>query len=150
MAGHFTNLLCHMVWSTKGRCNLLNDELRPALYGYVGGTLKHIDAHLVVGGGTENHIHFLVSYPPNRDVSKLINVIKSNSSRWIHETRPELRDFAWQEGYGGFSVSMSQRGRVEKYIRAQLEHHGGRTFEEEFVGLLIKHQISYDERHLWD
>ncbi len=96
------------------------------------------------------HVHILLSLPSTMPVSKALQLIKGGSSKWVHETFPEHRLFAWQENYGAFSVSVSQLDAVAQYIRNQQEHHRKATFREEFVALLDKHAIPYDERYLWE
>lgn len=101
-------------------------------------------------GGVEDHVHILLSLPPSMAISKAAQLIKGGSSKWIHETFPEHRLFCWQEKYGAFGVSVSLLDNVVGYIRKQPEHHRTVTFQEEFLALLKKHKIEYDERYLWD
>ena len=100
-------------------------------------------------GGVADHIHILLSLPPTLAISKAMQLIKGGSSKWIHETFPEQRTFAWQEEYGVFSVSVSQLDKTIEYIKGQEAHHRKMTFQEEFLALLKKHRIEYDERYLW-
>lgn len=100
-------------------------------------------------GGTSDHLHALVCLNPSVAVSHAVNHWKSLTSRWVHETFPEHRDFAWQAGYGAFSVRLSNREAVTQYIRGRPEHHRRQTFEEEFLALLERHGIAYDPRHVW-
>jgi REP element-mobilizing transposase RayT len=99
-------------------------------------------------GGTEDHMHILLSLPATLPVAKAIQLIKGGSSKWVHETFPSHKDFAWQEGYGAFSVSISQVEATITYIKTQEEHHRKKTFEEEFLTFLKKHGIEYDERYI--
>ena len=145
-----TCLLCHLIWSTKHRLPLIPLDRQDDILGYIGGILKSRQARLLCAGGTEDHVHLLISYAPNVDISKIVNVVKSNSSGWIHKVFGHLRDFAWQEGYGAFSVSVSQKDRVMKYIRDQAKHHEKQSFKEEFIGFLVKHRVEYDEKYVWD
>ena len=101
-------------------------------------------------GGVEDHVHLLLSLPATLAISKALQLIKGGSSKWVHETFPEHRLFAWQEKYGAFSVSESRVESVIQYIRGQAEHHRMMTFQKEFVALLKKHRIECDERYLWD
>ena len=101
-------------------------------------------------GGVEDHVHILLSLPATMTVAKAMQLIKGGSSKWIHETFPEQRLFAWQVEYGAFTVSVSQLKAVVRYIKGQEEHHNKHTFKEEFVALLTKHGIKYDERYLWE
>jgi putative transposase len=117
---------------------------------YVGGTVRQKNGTLLTAGGMPDHIHLLLSLGKQACVSDTIRDIKANSSRWIHETFTPLRGFAWQVGYGAFSVSYSNLDEVRRHITNQHEHHRVRTFKEEFLAFLARHQIEYDERYLWD
>jgi putative transposase len=150
MAGHMTSLFCHLIWSTKHRQPTISEVFRDDLFGYIGGTLKRKNSRLLCAGGIADHVHLLVSYPPNMDISKIVNVIKSNSSGWIHRTIQQAVGFAWQNGYGAFSVSYSQMEKVKSYIRNQNVHHKTRGFQDEFLAFLIKHHVDYDERYVWE
>ena len=101
-------------------------------------------------GGVEDHVHILLSLPSTASIAKALQLVKGGSSKWVHETFPEHRLFGWQEKYGAFSVSMSQLDKTIEYIKNQPEHHCKMTFKEEFLALLKKHRIGYDERYLWD
>ena len=100
-------------------------------------------------GGVEDHVHLLISLPANMSVSKAMQLIKGGSSKWIHDTFPDKGAFAWQEGYGAFTVGVSQIADTVAYINGQEEHHRMRTFKEEFVAFLEKHDVGYDERYVW-
>ncbi len=149
MAGKYLSLLVHFTWSTAGREPWIDREMRPDLYSYIGGIMKKKNAKLLSAGGMYDHIHLYASLPSTISVAGFVNAVKSNSSRWVHESFPILRNFAWQEGYGAFSVSKSEEGRVVNYVRNQERHHQKRTFKEELVGLLEKHGIDYDKRYIW-
>ena len=97
-----------------------------------------------------DHIHLYASLPSTLSLADFVNAVKANSSRWIHQNYRNARGFAWQEGYGAFSVSKSDEKRVIAYVRNQEKHHQKRTFQEEFVTLLDRHEIEYDVRYLWD
>jgi REP element-mobilizing transposase RayT len=129
---------------------MIKDTLRPRLYPYIVSTVNNQLGFTREIGGTANHLHILFDVHQTIAVADAIRVIKSVSSGWIHDTFPYLRDFAWQEGYGAFSVSASVMARVRAYIQGQEKHHGRSSFEEEFVALLEKHGIAYDPMHLWD
>ena len=101
-------------------------------------------------GGIEDHVHILLSLPSTIEIAKAVQLVKGGSSKWVHETFPEYREFSWQEGYGAFSIGISQVDDTIKYIENQAEHHRRRTFQEEFIAFLEKHGIEYDPRYIWD
>jgi REP element-mobilizing transposase RayT len=101
-------------------------------------------------GGVADHVHILLSLPSTLPLAKALQLIKGGSSKWVHDTFPEHRLFGWQVKYGAFSVSVSQLDKTIHYIKNQAEHHRRMTFQEEFVALLRKHRIAYDERYLWE
>ena len=139
----------HCVFSTKERRRLITPELRDRLWPFLGGIARQNKMKAIEVGGIEDHIHILLSLPSTMAVAKALQLIKGGSSKWIHETFPEHRLFAWQEEYGAFSVSVSQLDKTIEYIKSQAEHHRKMTFQEEFLALLKKHRIEYDERYLW-
>lgn len=100
-------------------------------------------------GGTQDHVHVLLSLPATLPVSKAVQLIKGGSSKWIHDTFAGLRKFAWQEGYGAFSVNVSLLEDTIRYIESQGEHHKRKTFQEEYIEFLRRHRIDYDERYVW-
>ncbi|HUT92953.1 MAG TPA: IS200/IS605 family transposase [Thermoguttaceae bacterium] len=150
MPQSFICLNCHMVFSTKNRVPLINADLTPRLYGYLGGIVDGMGGKLVAAGGMPDHVHLIVSLGKTMSTADTVRTIKSNSSGWIHETFAKMDRFAWQTGYGAFAVSYSDLDRVKKYIADQEEHHRARTFREEFLALLERHSIEYDERYIWD
>ena len=115
----------------------------------MGGIAREHDMSALMIGGTEDHVHLLLCVPGSMAIAKAMQLIKGGSSKWVHETFPEQWPFAWQEEYGAFSVSVSQLDTIVEYIRNQAEHHRTKTFEEEFVALLKRHRITYDDRYLW-
>jgi len=146
MSHTYSSNLVHCVFSTKGRADSIPDDLRDRLYAYLFGTGRNLGIEILALGGTANHIHILLSLPPKQPLSYVARDLKANSSRWMSD---HGRQFAWQEGFGAFSVSASQVGVVKKYIRSQPEHHKGRNFEEEFLVLLKKSGVSYDPRYVF-
>jgi putative transposase len=149
--GHsYVSCLMHCVFSTKERRPLIAADLRDRLWSYLGGIARENGMTAISVGGTSDHCHALLSLPGKRDVSKAMQLIKGGSSKWVHDCFPQLRDFAWQEGYGAFSISVSQIDRTIAYILRQDEHHRRKTFKEEFLAFLKKHRIEYDERYVWD
>jgi putative transposase len=139
----------HCIFSTKERRPLIKPELRERLWPFLGGVARQNKMKAIEVGGVEDHVHVLLSLPSTMPISKAVQLIKGGSSKWIHETFPEHRLFAWQEEYGAFSVSVSQLEKTIEYIRKQPEHHRKMTFQEELLALLNKHRIEYDERYLW-
>lgn len=150
MAGKHISLLVHFVWSTAGREPWIGDDWRETLHAYMGGVMRNKNARLLSAGGMYDHIHLYASLPSTITVADFVNTVKANSSRWVHETFPNRRGFAWQEGYGAFSVSKSDEKNLIEYIRNQKHHHQKRSFKDEFLDILEKYEIDYDERYLWD
>jgi putative transposase len=140
----------HCVFSTKERRPLIAPALRDRLWPFLGGIARQNKMKAIEIGGVEDRVHILLSLPSTLPVSKALQLIKGGSSKWVHETFPEHRLFAWQEKYGAFSVSVSQLDKIIQYIKGQEEHHQRLTFQDEFLELLKKHRIEYDERYLWD
>jgi putative transposase len=150
MPSSYTCLRFHLIWSTKQREPLLSDEVRQRMFSYIGGILRNDGGVLLAAGGMPDHVHLLADIGKVHSVADAVRDIKSNASGWIHQTYPELASFAWQTGYGAFTVSYSNTGSVETYIANQAEHHRRRSFQEEFVEFLQRHEIQYDERYLWE
>jgi putative transposase len=149
--GHtFSNLLVHMIFSTRGRLPLIRDDIRPRLYEYLSGLARGEFGSAPSIGGTANHIHGLLVLKTDVSVAEAARKWKGLSSKWVHETFPGAKDFAWQAGYGVFSVSRSNAPKVVAYIEGQAEHHRKVTFEEEFIEFLERHQVPYDPRYVWD
>ena len=140
----------HLVFSTKSREPLIHKTMQSRLYEYVGGILRSDESILLEAGGMADHVHLLVSLSKKVAVADALRTIKANSSKWIHEKFPKQRGFAWQSGYGAFSVSYSNLGRVRRYIADQPEHHRVRSFQEEFLGFLRRHGVEYDPRYVWE
>ena len=139
----------HCVFSTKERRPFITPELRERLWPFLGGIARQNKMKAIKIGGVEDHVHILLSLPSTMAISKALQLIKGGSSKWIHETFPGQRGFAWQEEYGAFSVSVSQLDKTVEYIKGQEAYHRKMTFQEEFLALLKKHRIEYDERYLW-
>ena len=139
----------HLIFGTRHRELTLSDALRPRLFECVGGILRAEGSVLLAAGGMPDHTHWLVSLHQRTSVADALRTIKVCSSKWIHETFPELRSFAWQAGYGAFAVSYSNLEAVERYINGQAQHHRTTTFQEEFELFLKRHGIAFDEHHLW-
>jgi len=129
---------------------MITAALRERLWPYLGGIARENKMTAIEIGGVEDHVHILLSLPSSIAIAKALQLIKGGSSKWVHDTFPDLRLFGWQSKYGSFSVSVSQLDKIIAYIKGQPEHHRKMTFQEEFVALLKKHRIQYDERYLWD
>ena len=140
----------HCVFSTKERRPLIPPSLRDRLWPFVGGIARNNEMKAIEIGGVQDHIHVLLSLPSTLSIAKALQLIKGGSSKWVHETFPEHRLFGWQVKYGAFSVSVSQLDKTIQYIKGQEEHHRKMTFQEEFLALLKKHRIAFDERYLWE
>jgi REP element-mobilizing transposase RayT len=134
----------HCVFSTKERRRLINPELQQRLWPYLGGIARENKMKMRAVGGMEDHVHTLISIPSTLSIAKAIQLLKGNSSKWIHETFPEQRLFGWQEGYGAFSISVSGVEDTVSYIKNQKEHHQLHSFKDELVAFLNKHGIEYE------
>jgi REP element-mobilizing transposase RayT len=150
MPSTYTNLLYHIVFSTKDRRPFIVPKVRDELHPYLGGIIADLGGEPLEIGGVDDHVHLLAKLPANIAVSDALRVIKANSSKWVGE-RPDLvRAFAWQTGYSAFTVSKSQVPSLRKYLRNQENHHRKLTYKQELVALLEKHEIEHDKRYLWD
>ena len=146
----FVSCYLHCVFSTKQRQPMINAELQARLWPYLGGIARENHMKALCVGGVADHVHVLLSASSTLTVAKAVQLLKGNSSKWIHETFPNQSGFAWQEGYGAFSIGVSGIGDTTAYIQGQAEHHRKRTFQEEFIAFLKKHGMAYDEATLWD
>ena len=138
----------HCVWATKERRPFINAELQSRLWPYLGGIARENKMKLLAVGGVADHVHVLISIPPTLSVAKAVQILKGNSSKWIHDTFKECWDFEWQEGYGAFSIGVSGVDDTTKYIQGQAKHHAKMTFKEEIEMFLKKHGMEYVERDL--
>lgn len=129
---------------------MLDAELKDRLFPYLGGIIRQWDGNVLVINGPSDHVHILTYLAPKHALSDMMRELKANSTGWIHQNFPAKRAFAWQLGYGVFSVSQSNLGKVKEYIEGQEEHHKLHTFQEEYLSMLKKHGIKYDEKYLWD
>ena len=150
MSSTFTNLLYHLVFSTKQRRELIKPPLREELYRYLGGIIRGEGGILLEIGGIADHVHLVAKFKADIAVADMLRKTKANSSKWANQRAALTGRFRWQAGYGAFSVSQSQLASLRKYVQTQEEHHKRVSFQEEFVRLLKKHGIEYDERYLWD
>jgi putative transposase len=151
MAQSLSAVYLHVVFSTKARIPHLADKgLRSELHAYLSGISRKLDCPTILTGGVEDHVHLLARHARTISQSDWIKELKRASSLWIKDHQPRLRDFAWQSGYGVFSVSISQLEKVEAYIANQEEHHRRQDFQDEFRAMLKKHHIDWDEKYVWD
>jgi len=144
------SILVHVVFSTKHRAMLIEDDIRDDLHGYVGGIVSRLDGALLRAGSVADHVHLLVSHPRTCSPTELIQEIKTGSSKWLKSKGPSYRDFHWQSGYGMFSISPSHRTAIQAYIDGQKDNHLKTTFQEEFRKLLSMYEMEFDERDVWD
>ena len=150
MAHTFANLLTHVIFSTKDREPLIGQDLKHDLLAYMGGIVRELQGKVSAANSMPDHVHMLLSLPPGLAVAQAVRIVKTNSSRWVHQTHSGFRGFAWQTGYGAFSVSQSNAAVVVKYIRDQERHHRRVSFQEEFISFLKKNGVRYDERYIWE
>ena len=151
MAQSLSNILVHTVFSTKDREPFFRDRgLREELHRYIGGVLRNLECLPLITGGTEDHVHILSKLARTSSPAELVKEVKRGSSIWLKTRSPELESFAWQSGYGTFSIGFSQVKSVEGYIARQEEHHRKVSFQDEFRRLLERYEIEYDERYVWD
>jgi REP element-mobilizing transposase RayT len=150
MAGTYNRLVYHLIFGTKNREPMITPRLQPEIYAYIGGILRGQEGSLLEIGGMPDHIHLVVRIKPDLSVSEIVRLVKANSSKWVNEASDPTGRFAWQRGYGAFTVSQSQEAVVCRYVRNQARHHHVKTFQEEFIEFLKRHEIAFDERYLWD
>jgi putative transposase len=141
----FVSCLMHVVFSTKDRRPYLTPDVQERLWPYLGGIARESKLRALKVGGVADHVHMLVSLPSTMAVAKAVQLIKGNSSKWIHETFPQLAMFEWQEGYGAFSLSVSGVDATVAYIENQADHHLRKTFQEELRAILDKHGVEYED-----
>lgn len=151
MPQSLSKILVHAVFSTKDRRPFLHDKsIRNELHSYIGGILTNLDCQPIIIGGVADHVHYLAALSRTITVADLIKETKRGSSPWLKTKSLDLRDFAWQNGYGVFSVSFSQLEQVRAYIHSREKHHAKLTFQDEFRQLLNRYEIPFDEKFVWD
>jgi REP element-mobilizing transposase RayT len=148
MPSTHTSLHYHLIFSTKERAPSILPDLRGRMHAYLGGVIRGIGGVALDIGGTADHVHLVVGLKPTHTLADVLRILKADSSKCVHEELG-VKDFAWQEGYGAFTVSKSDLDAVGKYVQDQEEHHRKRSFQEEYRALLEKHGIDFDERYLW-
>jgi putative transposase len=142
------NILLHFIFSTLGRRPLIKPAFRGDLFAYLGGIVREMNGVALIINGTADHVHLLLRIRPVHSSAEIARVVKANSSKWTREKWS--REFAWQTGYGVFSVSESNVAVVTKYIAGQEEHHKKHSFQEEYVAFLKKNHVEYDEKYIWN
>jgi putative transposase len=149
MADTLTNLLYHVVFSTKDREPLIRPGFRDGLEKYIAGIIRNEAGVLLGVGGMPDHLHLVTKFKADRSVAEMVRLIKSNSSKWVNEEHGAAGRFAWQIGYAAFTVSQSQIEAILTYVTNQEEHHRVRSFQDEYREFLIKHGVEFDEKYLW-
>lgn len=150
MPQSLSSILVHLVFSTKNREPLIRGPVESELYAYGTTVLKNAGCPALAMNGTADHVHVLFNLSRVKTLAKVVEELKTSTSKWIKTKGPDYRGFHWQTGYGAFSVSPSIVDQVVHYIQAQKDHHSGRSFQDEFRALLGKHGIPFDERYVWD
>jgi len=143
-------IIVHVTFSTKDRVPCLGASVRPALHAYLATVARNAGCECYRTGGVADHVHLAIRLPRTLTVAALIEELKTSSSKWLKTQYHELSGFAWQRGYGAFSVGPSNLATVVRYIDNQEEHHRTRTFQEEFRALLTRYGVEFDERYVWD
>ena len=150
MSSTHHGILVHIVFGTKNREPLIEASWLDELFGYMGTTARDHKATILSSGGIEDHVHLLVKIHPAFAISETVQLIKANASRWINQSGKLSSRFEWQRGYGVFSVSQSQAAKVKTYIRNQRQHHSRVTFRDEYLAMLRRHAVEFDERYVFD
>jgi putative transposase len=140
----------HITFSTKYRQPFIIEKIETEVHSYLGGICNEMECTPVKIGGCDDHVHILCMLSKKVTLAKLLEQVKSNSSKWMKTLAPGLENFYWQNGYGAFSVNPAEIAAVIKYISNQRRHHKTINFQEEFLAFLKKYQVVYDERYLWD
>ncbi|MBK6285577.1 MAG: IS200/IS605 family transposase [Draconibacterium sp.] len=150
MANTYTQLNVHAVFSVKGRRNFISKKWSEELHKYIAGTLKETKNFSLAVGGYKDHVHIFFELNPSISVSDVLKNVKSKSSKWINIKNFVSGKFEWQAGYGAFTYSRSQRNAVIKYIMKQEEHHGKHSFKDEYLELLRRNEIKYEDAYIFE
>jgi putative transposase len=150
MGQSLSNTLMHIIFSTKNRQPYIHDKVNLRLYGYIRAICHDQESPILQIGGIADHIHILVNLSRKQSLSKLVNEIKSHSSKWIKTIDSDTQTFAWQSGYGAFSVGQLEYQKVINYISNQKEHHKVMSFKEEYLRFLKTYGMKFDEKYLWE
>ena len=148
MSQSFTNLLYHLIFSTKDRRPIITLEYQPRLYDYIGGIIRNLGGISLGIDGVDDHVHVLAKLRPDKALSDVLRVLKCNASGWMHDVFPSLAEFSWQRGYAAFTVSQSNLEQVQRYLARQKEHHSRVSFRDEFILFLKANGIECDERFI--
>lgn len=150
MPQSLSQMLVHLVFSTKNREPLLDDDIYNELHAYLGGIAENQKGSLIRAGSVADHIHLLLAHPRTCAPAQLVQELKVGSSKWLKTKASRFAEFHWQSGYAIFSVSPSHRAAVENYLANQAEHHQLMSFQDEYRNLLDKHGVEFDERFVWE
>ncbi len=150
MSQSLASVLIHLVFSTKNREPFINEAIEPELYAYMGAIFRDLRSPMLAGNGTPDHVHLLFSLGRTVTIADVVEEVKKSSSKWIKTKGTQFEGFAWQGGYGAFSIGESGVAALRRYIARQKQHHQTRTFQDEFRSLLQKYGIAFDERYVWD
>lgn len=150
MPQSLTKIIVHIVFATKNRIPFIYREVRPALFAYLAEVVRNLGCECYRAGGVADHVHLAVRLSPMITIAKLVQELKSSSSKWLKTQSPSLSDFAWQRGYSAFSVRDSGLKTVIRYIENQETHHRRRSFKDEHRETLQRERMAFDERYVWD
>ncbi|MBK1835475.1 IS200/IS605 family transposase [Roseibacillus ishigakijimensis] len=151
MPQSLSNILVHLIFSTKDRYPWFEaPELRSRAHAYLAGVVRRCDCEAYRVGGVADHVHLAIRLSRTLTIAGLVKNLKTGSNQWLKEHSPAFQQFAWQQGYGAFSIGMSQKEALLRYIDGQEEHHRNLTFQEEYRSFLRKYGVDFDERYLWD
>lgn len=150
MANTYTQINIHAIFSVRGRENIITRQFRDRLHKYIAGIINNQNNYSLAVNGYKDHVHIFFEQNPVLSLSDIMRDVKSNSSKWINKNRLVLGRFSWQEGYGAFSYSRLQRDGVIKYIMEQEKHHSVKTFKEEYLGLLRKFEIPFEDHYVFE
>jgi len=148
MASTFSWIRIHFIFSTMNRRKIIDDQIRPRLWEYMGGVARNNNMVAYAIGGTDDHVHIILSIPPSVSASKAIQLIKGISSKWVNDEFPDKGRFSWQQGYAAFSLSPSRMQKTVEYIQNQAEHHKKKSFKDEYIKFLNGSAISFDEKYV--
>lgn len=150
MANTYTQINIHAIFSVKGRENIITNNFSDRLHEYIAGILKNTNNYSLAVNGYRDHVHIFFELNPTMSISDIMRDVKANSSKWINKNKFVKGHFAWQDGYGAFSYSRSQRNDVIKYIMSQENHHGQKTFREEYLQILDDFEIPFEGKYVFE